>query len=190
MLGYHPPREQTPPRPAPPQSRHPPGPGTPRNRHPPQSRHPRTRHPLSRHNPLTRHPLGADIPPPPWDQAPPTRADGYCCGRYASYWNAFLLCIYVSCAYGSTKKQNQEYRIYHWLVKLGSAWKWLKPCYRPQRSCEGYVFTGVSLSTEGECMVPGGLVSQHALRQTPPPRERWLLLRMVRILLECILVYM
>ena len=34
---------------------------------------------------------------------------------------------------------------------------------------------------------PGGLVSQHALRQTPP-RERRLLLRTVRILLECILV--
>ena len=26
---------------------------------------------------------------PPRDQVPP--ADGYCCGRYASYWNAFLL---------------------------------------------------------------------------------------------------
>ena len=25
----------------------------------------------------------------PRDQTPPT-ADGYCCGRYASYWNAFL----------------------------------------------------------------------------------------------------
>ena len=34
---------------------------------------------------------------------------------------------------------------------------------------------------------PGELVSQHALRQTPPP-ERRLLLRTVRILLECILV--
>ena len=30
--------------------------------------------------------------------------------------------------------------------------------YRPQRSCEGYVFTGVCLST-------GGVVSQHALHQ-------------------------
>ena len=32
---------------------------------------------------------------PPWDQALPRGpgtppADGYCCGRYASYWNAFL----------------------------------------------------------------------------------------------------
>ena len=33
---------------------------------------------------------------------------------------------------------------------------------------------------------PVGCVSQHALRQTPPPR--WLLLRSVRIVLECILV--
>ena len=31
-----------------------------------------------------RHPLlWADTP------APPPSADGYCCGRYASYWNAF-----------------------------------------------------------------------------------------------------
>ena len=88
-------------------------------------------------------------------------------------------------------------------------------CYRQQRSCEGYVFTGVCLSTgggllqagvpgPGGCLVPGegsasggmpgpgggvcssgvpgpggsaprgvpgpgwGVVSQHALRQTPP----------------------
>ena len=70
--------------------------------------------------------------------------------------------------------------------------------YRPQRSCEGYVFTGVCLSTGGGflvggswsrgCLVGGGacsrgvcsqgvcsqggwLVSQHALRQTPPGRD-------------------
>ena len=76
--------------------------------------------------------------------------------------------------------------------------------YRPQRMGEGYVFTGVCLSTgsvpglggvvhgPGGVPVPrgvpgpGGLVSQHALRQTP--RKRWLQLRTVRILLECILV--
>ena len=43
----------------------------------------------------------------------------------------------------------------------------------------------------GGCPGPGpGGVSQHALRQTapPPPSSRWLLLRTVRILLECILV--
>ena len=44
----------------------------------------------------------------------------------------------------------------------------------------GYLLRGVSAP---------GVVSQHALRQTPPhPRERRLLLRTVRILLECILV--
>ena len=32
--------------------------------------------------------------------------------------------------------------------------------YRPQRSCEGYVFTGVCLSTDGG----GGVLSQHALQ--------------------------
>ena len=37
---------------------------------------------------------------------------------------------------------------------------------------------------------PGGCLSQHALRQTPPPPPpRQPLLRVVRILLECILVY-
>ena len=42
-------------------------------------------------------------------------------------------------------------------------------CYRPQRSCEGYVFTGFCLSTGGRgwCLLRGG-ASQHALRQTPP----------------------
>ena len=55
-----PPREQVPPR-----SRHPPGAGKPpREQAPPRSRH------------------------PPREQTPP--ADGYCCGRHASYWNAFL----------------------------------------------------------------------------------------------------
>ena len=62
---------------------------------------------------------------------------------------------------------------------------------------EGYVFTGVCLSTAGVsrprprprgCPGPGsGGVSQHALRQTPA--SRLLLLRTVRILLECILVF-
>ena len=84
--------------------------------------------------------------------------------------------------------------------------------YRPRRSCEGYVFTRVCLSTGGDvpgpgkvcsgggvpgagglllgrCLVPGGgLVSQHALRQAPLPQERRLLLPTVHILLDCILV--
>ena len=43
------------------------------------------------------------------------------------------------------------------------------------------------VSAPGGVPGPGGLVSQHALRHTPP-QERQLLLRMVCILLECILV--
>ena len=46
---------------------------------PPGSRHPQEQTP-----PGSRHPPGADTPPP--------RRDGHCCGRYASYWNAFLFC--------------------------------------------------------------------------------------------------
>ena len=50
--------------------------------------------------PGTRHPPDQTPPEqtPPWDQtAPPSGSrDGYCCGRYASYWNAFLLnCNYL-----------------------------------------------------------------------------------------------
>ena len=31
---------------------------------------------------------------------PPNKADGYCCGRYASYWNAFLLLVSVEITIG------------------------------------------------------------------------------------------
>ena len=48
--------------------------------------HPPADTPLGRH-PLDRHPPGQTPPPP---------ADGYCCGRYASYWNAFLLQNYCN----------------------------------------------------------------------------------------------
>ena len=47
----------------------------------PPSRHPS---PQEQTPPWSRHPLEADNPP---------RRDGHCCGRYASYWNAFLLTI-------------------------------------------------------------------------------------------------
>ena len=44
---------------------------------------------------LAYHPPLDQAPPrdqaPPWEQTPPhPPADGYCCGWYASYWNAFL----------------------------------------------------------------------------------------------------
>ena len=59
--------------------------------------------PQSRHKPpWSRHPPGADTPleqAPPWKQTPrETRhppANGYCCGRYASYRNAFLFSFYL-----------------------------------------------------------------------------------------------
>ena len=47
--------------------------------------------PLGRHPPGQTPPAWADTPlarHSPW-QTPPS-ADGYCSGRYASYWNAFL----------------------------------------------------------------------------------------------------
>ena len=89
----HPPREQTPP-----WSRHPPRADT-----PPKSRHPQSRHPQSRHThprEQTPPPPGADTAPrgadtplpgsrPPGADSPPPRYS-HCCGRYASYWNAFL----------------------------------------------------------------------------------------------------
>ena len=37
------------------------------------------------------HPPQADISHHALGQTLPPRADGYCCGRYTSYWNAFLL---------------------------------------------------------------------------------------------------
>ena len=85
---------------------HPPGPGTPpRTRYTPQTRYTPSRdqvHPLGPHTPPTRytpnqvhpldqvHPPGPGTPHPgtrytPWDQVQPPPADGYCCGRYASY---------------------------------------------------------------------------------------------------------
>ena len=78
-------------------------------RHPPPGTHPLARHPPSRH-PLGRHPqantLPGQKPPLPsgcWDthtplhsacwDAPTSPPAGHCCGRYASYWNAFLLSL-------------------------------------------------------------------------------------------------
>ena len=69
----------------PPGRRHPPGGGIP----PPEGGTPRRRHPQRRHlrqgDPL---PLRQGDPLPLRQGDPP---DDYCCGRYASYWNAFLL---------------------------------------------------------------------------------------------------
>ena len=39
---------------------------------------------------VVKHP--GQTPPPPPGQTPAPLVDGYCSGRYASYWNAFLYC--------------------------------------------------------------------------------------------------
>ena len=57
-----------------------------------QTHPPRQKHPPGRHTLLGRHPLWVDNPlgnPPP--RQTPRPLDGHCSGRYASYWNAFLL---------------------------------------------------------------------------------------------------
>ena len=48
-------------------------------------------------HPLSKHPQ-ADIPQADNPQAdnPTLQADGYCSGRYASYWNAFLFIFVIS----------------------------------------------------------------------------------------------
>ena len=64
--------------------------------------------------------------------------------------------------------------------------------YRSQRSCEGYVFTPVCHSVHRvgglpQCMLGYQPPGKHPLREAPP-YQRWLTLRTVRILLECILI--
>ena len=80
-LGRYPPGPGTPPgqgRYTPRQVHHPPEPGTPRAGTPPGQ---------GRYTPWDQvHPQ--DQVHPPGRYTPP--ADGYCCGRYVSYWNAFL----------------------------------------------------------------------------------------------------
>ena len=103
MLGYH----HTPPGPGTPRAGtpleqatrpagtgHPPAPNPPPRagtHQPPQTRqHPTEQAPTNPPRlgtPQSRHPPGPDTPPGPDPPSPP--ADGYCCGRYASCWNAF-----------------------------------------------------------------------------------------------------
>ena len=90
----------------------PPGPGThpwagtPPSRYTPRQVHPLPLgryipHPLGRHTPQAGTPPGQVHYPPgqlhppltrynPGPRYTPPPADDYCCGRYASYWNAFL----------------------------------------------------------------------------------------------------
>ena len=56
----------------------------------PPGQTPRGRHPLDRHPRADTSP-GQTPPCPVHAGIPPPSADGHCSGRYASYWNAFLL---------------------------------------------------------------------------------------------------
>ena len=78
-------------------------------------------HPLGRHLPLGRHPPRADTPLPSacCDTHTPAKCmlgytplpsacwdrHGYCCGRYASYWNAFLFNKQFTQSFTSNKSQ-------------------------------------------------------------------------------------
>ena len=76
-----------------PWSRHPPpGPDTPpwSRHHPRDDQTPPWPDPPEQTPPWNQTPLSRDPPSPP--PPPPTRY-GHCCGRYASYWNAFLFNI-------------------------------------------------------------------------------------------------
>ena len=48
-------------------------------------------HPLGRYTPLGRYIPQDQVHPRAGTPSPP--GDGYCCGRYASYWNAFLFSL-------------------------------------------------------------------------------------------------
>ena len=83
-----PPRADTPWSRHPPRSRHPPEADTPRSRPPQEQTHPHRADPLRSRPPRSRHPPEQT---PPQSRHPPRY--GHCCGRYASYWNAFLYAL-------------------------------------------------------------------------------------------------
>ena len=104
MLGCHPPAKETPPAREAPLPRRPP-----RRRHPPaKETPPRRRHPWKEAPPQKETPLEGGIPlwkeaPPPREASPrkghPPPGTRSMSGRYASYWNAFLLSIISSYAH-------------------------------------------------------------------------------------------
>ena len=93
---------------------------------PPQSGHPPEQTPPGADSPRpdtippeqTPHPPGADTPPPleqtpgsrspSREQPPPPPRYGHCYGRYASYWNAFLCCLWVCPETSPTRKHSSR----------------------------------------------------------------------------------
>ena len=73
-------------------------------------------HPI--HPPPGRYtPLGQVHPPPP-----PRPADGYCCGRYASYWNAFF--FYVMLLFCFTRYHQTSYQCYSVVDRISQPNHW------------------------------------------------------------------
>ena len=87
----HPP---TPPGEDTPQEQTLPGADTPPSRHPPRADTPWEQTPTRADTPPEQTPPRADTPPEQThtsqEQTPPPPRYGHCCGRFASYWNAFL----------------------------------------------------------------------------------------------------
>ena len=87
---------------------HPPRPGTHPQEQTPPGVDPQTRHPpRTRHLPRTRHPPGSRPP----GSRPPPRGKADCSirsmsGRYASYWNAFLLMFIFSVQISNKQKED------------------------------------------------------------------------------------
>ena len=79
---------------------------TPEQTHPPEQTPPRADTPWEQTPPRSRHPREQTPPPPradtfPREQTPPHPREADSCirstsGRYASYWNAFLLTIFLN----------------------------------------------------------------------------------------------
>ena len=106
-------------------------------------------------------------------------------------------CIALYAVFGQGK---YIYQYFLSFIFSGSVCAWVCTvviCYRPQRSCEGYVFTPVCHSVSrgrGVCLSSACPLEYHPPGSrppgpgSPPPGKTAALLRTVRILLECILV--
>ena len=61
---------------------------------------------------------------PACTEANPPRRDGYCCGRYASYWNAFLLDIRRLRSTNSNSTRWNDF-LWNFGIKIGKSWSCL-----------------------------------------------------------------
>ena len=77
-------------------------------------RHPPGQTPPCRHTPMQTPPGQT---PPRADT--PSPADGYCCGRYASYWNAFLFTIKSHMVYSKNQHTCTGYRFIPIVICIG-----------------------------------------------------------------------